>query len=112
MGHIPRKHERVPALMEVTWEGSAGRYEARTSDLTVAGCFIDTLGQVRVGETLKFKLCLPAGDAIEVQGKVIHKDPNIGFGVCFTNISEPDRKRLEWLVKAVAYKADKQGSAN
>lgn len=112
MSNATRKHKRVPALLEVTWEGAAGRHEARTSDITVAGCFIDTLGQVRVGETLKFKLCLPAGDAIEVQGKVVHKYPNVGFGVCFTNIADPDRKRLEWLVKAEAYKAGKQGPAN
>jgi hypothetical protein len=112
MSHETRKYKRVPALLEITWEGAAGRHAARTSDITVDGCFIDTLGHVRIGETIKFKLSLPAGDAIELQGKVIHKYPNVGFGVRFTNISDADRKRLEWLVRAEAYRADKQGSAN
>ncbi|HEV7858685.1 MAG TPA: PilZ domain-containing protein [Pyrinomonadaceae bacterium] len=107
MSDVARKHKRVPALLNVIWEGVAGKHEARTSDITVAGCFIDTLGHVRVGETIKFKLCLPAGNAIELQGEVVHKYPNVGFGVRFTNISEPDRKRLEWLVKAEEYKVDK-----
>jgi hypothetical protein len=112
MSDETRKYKRVPALLDIMWEGATGGYEARTSDITVAGCFIDTSGQVMVGETINFKLCLPAGDWIELQGEVIHAYPNVGFGVRYTNVSDSDRKRLEWLVKAEAYRTDKRGSTD
>ena len=88
--------------------GATGKYEARTGDLSMGGCFIDTIGQVTVGEAIDFKLRLPAGEWIELRGEVTYQYPNMGFGVRFTDISDADRKRLEWLVKAEAYRAEKQ----
>lgn len=102
-----RKQPRVPAIMNVVWEGANAKYEARTADLTATGCFIDTIGQATVGETINFKLRLPAEDWIELQGEVIYVYPNAGFGIRFTNVSETNQKQLEWLVKAESYRAKK-----
>jgi hypothetical protein len=46
---------------------------------------------------------------MEVEGEVTFSDPPVGFGVRFTNMSEPDRKKLDWLVKAGEYREDKKG---
>ena len=107
MGEERRSGRRVPFLIDVFWEGAAGKYEARTSDLSTTGCFIDTIGQVKVGEKIKFKFRLPSGDWIKLQGEVVYGHPGTGFGVRFTKVLESDRQRLEWLVKAEAYRADK-----
>ncbi len=61
MGDDRRKHKRAPLLLDMVWEGGAGKYEARTGDIGVGGCFIDSIGQVTVGENINFKLCLPGG---------------------------------------------------
>ncbi|MFN2493206.1 MAG: PilZ domain-containing protein [Pyrinomonadaceae bacterium] len=90
-----RKHPRVPLLIEVLWEGGTGKYEARTTDISSGGCFIDTMGQVALGETIKFKLCLQGDEWIEVEGDVTYELPRAGFGVRFTKISEGDQKRLD-----------------
>ena len=103
-----RKQGRVTAYIEVLWEGASGKYEARTGDLNTSGCYIDSIAEVAIGEAIRFKLRLPAEDWIEVRGQVIYKYPNAGFGVRFVSISESDRQRLEWLVKAAAYQAGKQ----
>ena len=103
-----RNKGRVPAYIDVLWECASGKYEARTGDIHTEGCFIDSIGEVRIGETIRFKLRLPNEDWIEVKGVVAYKYPNAGFGVRFVSISsEDDRKRLEWLVKAQAYRAEK-----
>ena len=101
-----RSHKRVPAVIDVVWEGASGGHEARTSDLSTAGCFIDTIGQATPGETIKFKLCLPAGQLV-LKGEVVFADPPTGFGVRFTAIPPSDQKQLEWLIKAAAYRAEK-----
>ncbi len=97
-----RKEGRVQAIIEVIWEGANTQYQARTSDLTTSGCFIDTIGQAAVGDIVTFKLLLPAKDSIEIQGEVLYSYPHSGFGVRFTNVSDTDQKKLEWLVKARA----------
>ena len=103
-----RRHiRRVPLLVDVAWQGATGKYEARTSDISVGGCFIDTIGQVNVGQIIEFKIRLPAGDWLDVQGTVVYEYPGMGFGVSFTQISDSDRRRLEWLVNAEAQRADK-----
>jgi hypothetical protein len=101
-----RPSKRVPTSIAVVWEGATGRYEARTIDVSMSGCFIDTIGQVRVGETIMFKLLEPSGESIELQGEVVYEHPNIGFGIRFTNVDESTAKRLESLVKT---EAEKQG---
>jgi len=45
---------------------------------------------------------------VELRGEVVYEQPGTGFGVLFVNIAEPNRKQLEWLVKAEAYRAEKQ----
>jgi hypothetical protein len=109
MGDERRTQERVEAFIEVLWEGASGRYEARTGDIHTGGCFIDSIAEVAVGETIHFKLRLQTEDWIEVKGVVAYKYPNAGFGVRFLSISsEADRKRLEWLVKAQAHRTQKK----
>ena len=102
-----RKQGRVTAYIEVLWEGASGKYEARTGDIHTNGCFIDSIGEVAVGEIIRFKLRLPSEDWIDLQGEVIYIYPNAGFGVRFISISsEADKKRLDWLVKAEAYRRE------
>jgi len=100
-----RQHRRVPALFDIIWQGAAGRQQARTSDLSAGGCFIDSIAQVAVGEELALKLRLPSGGWLELRGVVMYQFPNVGFGVLFTGASEADWKRLEWLIKAEGLKS-------
>jgi uncharacterized protein (TIGR02266 family) len=101
-----RTHKRVPILVEVNWEGKAGNYDARTSDLSTGGCFIDTAGQVSEGEIIKFKLELPGGEWLELQGEVTYAYVNVGFGVRFTNLSEAVRKRIDWMIETQSDRID------
>lgn len=102
-----RREERASVLVEVLWEGKTGHYDARTSDLSMGGCFVDTPGRVMAGERFTFKLRMPGEDWIEVEGTVTYAYTNVGFGVQFTNISEVNRKKLEKLVKRETNKGDK-----
>lgn len=94
-----RQHTRLPLLIEVLWEGGTGKYEARTTDISEGGCFIDTMGQVALGETINFKLSLTGDEWIDVQGEVTYELPRAGFGVRFTKISEADQERLNMRIK-------------
>jgi hypothetical protein len=93
-----RKHGRQPLVMEASWEGSGIKSRARTVDISATGCFIDTLGEVEVGEKLNLKLTFHDGEYISVQAVVMYRMPSLGFGVRFTKISDSDRLRLDTLL--------------
>ncbi|HEY6121580.1 MAG TPA: PilZ domain-containing protein [Pyrinomonadaceae bacterium] len=103
-----RRNKRVPILVEIVWEGTAGRYQARTTDLSERGCFVDSVGHALHGEHVKFKLKLPSGEWLELEGDVTFTDPRIGFGVEFGAMSDEDRKKLQWFVKALSRDEDKK----
>ena len=92
-----RRHGRQPLVMEASWDGSGIKSRARTVDISATGCFIDTLAEVEVGETLNLKLTLH-GQYISVQAVVKYRMPSLGFGVRFTKISDSDRLRLDTLL--------------
>ena len=93
-----RKHGRASLVMEASWEGSGTRSAARTVDISVTGCFIDTPALVAVGDTLNLKLKPHDGEFISVQGMVMYQQPGLGFGLRFTKISDADRLRLDALL--------------
>ncbi len=100
MSEERRQHGRVPLILSVVWEGAAGKYEARTSDVSVGGCFVDSIGKVAVGEIISFRLQIPAGEWLEVQGEVKYPLPPTGFGVRFINLSDADKTQLKLLTNA------------
>ncbi len=102
-----RNEGRIPVLMEIQLEGTAGSQQARTGDLSNGGCFVETLGKVALGQSINFKLRLPSGEWLELEGEVMYEYPNVGFGLRFTSLSDSQQKRLEWLVRAERYRAER-----
>jgi hypothetical protein len=99
MSNEKRKHERLPVVVEVNWDGGTRRSGARTTDISQGGCFVDTMAHAPVGQTINFKLLLPDGTWIVAQGFVVYELPRTGFGVRFTNISDADRERLNLFLR-------------
>ena len=85
-------------FLEVAWEGT-GQLTARTSDISLAGCFVDSVTRIGEGETLRFKLRMPDGEWIQLQAIVAYTYPNIGFGLRFTEISEEALTKLKQLIE-------------
>jgi hypothetical protein len=95
-----RQNVRVIVLLNVLCESASGKHEGRTGDISLGGCFIDTTGRVTVGETIGFKLQLPTGEWIELQGEVRWELPQSGFGVKFKDLSDECQKQVATLVAA------------
>ena len=82
-----RKDLRVPIRLEVRWEGFSGAVPAITSDISMGGCYIESLSPVTMGDILDFEFRPSTKAALQVQGQVLYSQPNIGFGVRFTDLS-------------------------
>jgi Tfp pilus assembly protein PilZ len=93
-----RKQERITFLTEIVLTFLSGRRQARISDLSVGGCFVDSIVDVREGEEVEVELKLPSGEKLPLLGRVAYVLPGNGFGVAFVNVPEERQKILDDLV--------------
>lgn len=71
------------------------------SEISMDGCFIDSKVQARaLGDTVKFKVHLPGGLWVALQGELVSEDYPIGFGLRFTGLTEGDKRLLAQVVSA------------
>ena len=94
-------HNPVNVSLDVVWPGSSGKHDARMSEVSMDGCYIDSKVQGRaLGETVDFKVHLPTGPWVSLTGKLINEDYPMGFGLQFKNLTEADRRLLAQVVAA------------
>ena len=94
-----RKYERVALPLEAHCEGLSGKYTARLSDVSLGGCYVESLARVSEGECIRFEIQLPTGRWLPLQGEVVYHQSNIGFGVRFTELSELEREMLTSIIE-------------
>jgi PilZ domain len=94
---VPRKHERKTIFTEVDLESASGTRVARISDLSLGGCFVDTIVIARPGEMVSLKIKPENSEPIEIKGNVAYIFDGTGFGVSFIDVSDEAQAALEKL---------------
>lgn len=73
------------------------RLIARTSDISLTGCYVDTLNPVPVGSQVRLRIT-HHHEAVEVVGRVLYVSYGLGMGVVFTQVDEEQKARLtRWM---------------
>jgi hypothetical protein len=98
---MPRKEDRYSYLKEVELEFSSGKRSVRISDISLGGCYIDTIAQVPAGEPLTLRISAEDGESMEFRGRVAYILERFGFGVEFTDLTDEHRAFLAKLLGAV-----------
>lgn len=93
-----RKHTRVPLRLEVEWAGWRNRCPDVTSDVSLGGCYVESLNPVKVGEILYLGISLPSNRTLQLRGEVRYYQPTIGFGIKFLQLSSFERAALAALI--------------
>lgn len=91
----PRATERLPMPLEVRIFGG---HAARSRDLCMGGCYIESAAHVTVGQFLVFEMQLPSGRWLTLRGEVVYHRRNLGFGVQFIDIPAETQTMLEHLI--------------
>ena len=86
--------------MEIVLGFSSGNREARVSDLSLGGCFVDCILEVPEGETTTFELRLPTGKTLNMTGEIAYSMPGFGFGLRFTSATASQTAALEEAIKS------------
>jgi hypothetical protein len=96
-GRERREDERARVSLEARWEGMTGRHEARVSDISMGGCFIDTQGTAELGEFIVFSIRKPGGGWLTLRGEVVSVDPHTGFSVSYSFLTDEEQQELKRL---------------
>jgi hypothetical protein len=89
-----REDKRKEISLDVKWEGG----HARLNDLSLGGCYVDSLGQVSVGEIIALEIKLPDGSWLPLSGTVTYYHPGLGFSLCFTLLTDDEQEKLSEVI--------------
>src|SRR3954451_15289154 len=67
-----RTEKRWDVCLDAVWDGKSGNHHARVTDLSEGGCYVDSLGEAQVGEVIAFKLRVPEGEWLGLNGGGSH----------------------------------------
>jgi PilZ domain len=94
-----RSKPRLSVNLDAVWGGELARHSARVTDLSEGGCYLDTVGEVLTGDIVAFRIMLPDGDWLYLEGEVRHHRHGIGFGVQFVDLNDEQFEKLGQLLK-------------
>ena len=100
-----RSKPRLSVSLDAMWDSSTEAHSARVTNLSEGGCYLDSVGEVRAGEIVGFRILLPDDDWLYLEGEVRHLKAGTGFGVQFVELNEEQTEKLKWLLQ-LALKAD------
>lgn len=94
-----RTNARLSVSLDAEW---GEKQAARVTDLSDGGCYLDTVGEVQQGDVVGFRVLLPDGDWLYLEGEVRHHRPGAGFGVQFTDLNEDQEEKIRWVLRIAA----------
>jgi hypothetical protein len=98
-----RRVPRFPfvASAEVVDSNSKAKFTARVSELSLYGCYVDTINPLPKGASVFVKI-FTAVDFIEAHGMVAYVHPNLGMGIAFFEVNAHFLPILQvWLLRAM-----------
>ena len=93
-----RGKPRLKVSLDAMWDSSTEAHSARVTNLSENGCYLSSVGDVRQGEIVGFRVLLPDGDWLYLEGEVRHHTPHTGFGVQFVDLNEEQTEKLGFLL--------------
>jgi c-di-GMP-binding flagellar brake protein YcgR len=95
-----RKFPRVKSALalELRYAGCTAPVRATTSEISLGGCYIETMFTLDVGTKLDLVMWLD-GQKLSAKGIIATRYPQVGNGIDITDMKAEDRARLEAFLK-------------
>jgi len=85
------------ASAEITDAASESTMNARTSELSRHGCYLDMMNPFPDGTSLRVRITHD-GRALDAAVRVVHSKPNVGMGISFEQLDAQQEPVIEhWL---------------
>lgn len=95
-----RRHPRVARPLEGTWKGASGTGACRIADISLGGCFIQSLAMPAVGEETMITV-VSGNHRLSFAGEIVYVEPGMGFAIKFQRVPEDELGQLLDLLKSI-----------
>ena len=95
-----RQQRRTTVSLDITFNWAGTQRAARICDISLGGCFINSLAPISTGEIISFRLDLPDGKALELKGEIVYIYTNLGYGVQFLDLNNAKITMIEQVILA------------
>jgi PilZ domain len=96
-----RLHPRFAKILaaEIVELPRGAKLQARTSDVSRSGCYIDTLNAIPEGTQVLVRMSYRK-EVFEATGRVVYVSPGLGMGICFVDVEATQQNLLDrWLAE-------------
>lgn len=103
MSAVRRKHPRYPCTggVELRQQESGPPAWGNLSDISLTGCYVETVSTLPVGSMVMFHL---KTHNLEIRGRAVVKTSHhaVGMGIAFLHLGQEDQQNLEFLMGMLA----------
>ncbi|MEP7076933.1 MAG: PilZ domain-containing protein [Acidobacteriota bacterium] len=99
IGKDRRRYARHTVRIDVDWESPGAKRTARISDVSLAGCFLLSAGEVDDGQIVKVFFPLNNGNRALFWGKIVNHVFEVGFAVRFVGLTDVQDSLLRRMVQ-------------
>ena len=96
-----RKHVRHPVMLRCRVEGASPETLMWLTDLSEGGCYISTRETLSAGSDITVYCDLGASVATLLTGRVVHVQPQRGFAVEFSEMSQAAQQQLQRFLQKI-----------
>ena len=95
-----RTDNRANAKLPTNWLGLTNieTYSGHITNISLGGCFVDTVPRVNLDEVISLEVQLPSGDWLPLRGEVRGYRPGVGFRLNFTFLTDDEVFALRQLI--------------
>lgn len=104
MNQERRQHQRLARPFDGNWQGASGANKCRIGDLSLGGCFVETLASPSAGEQTRVTINFGGDISMTFAGTVIYVEPRIGFAVKFHELDAQASEQIGQMLEALATK--------
>jgi PilZ domain len=102
LGDEHRRHPRIARPLEASWLAASGEITSRVSDISLGGCFFQSLVMPSAGDHTMISVRFTEAESMSFQSEVVYAERGIGFAVRFIDLSDEDRTRLQRIIEELA----------
>ena len=92
---------------EGNWRGASGASNCRISDVSLGGCFVQTLATPTAGDETHVTITFGKDLSMTFAGKVIYVEPKMGFAVKFNELTDEGADAVRLLLEALGGRDEK-----
>jgi len=105
-----RNKRRYDVCLAASCDGPGGNQNGRVTDISISGCYVDSIIDVSQGSFLELWIKWPSGEWLNFPGQVAYAFPRIGFGFQFVELDEEVFSRLQDLISRLRGPDEQQTS--